>query len=320
MNSWLGARTKRVSPLGYAVFIIVISILVRLTIIVIGHLSSPPDPMQPTQSVRYLGVYEPDAPGSYTDIDKFAQDIGRQPNLVLYYSRWLQPFDVSFAKAAAKHGAVTIVQIAPNNISLASIADGRYDAYLRSYALEVKAFGSRVILSLGHEMNGNWNSYGFQHASPTAFVEAWRHVVTIFRELGIRNVTWLWTINIVDNLPDVTNPAPWWPGRSYVNWVGIDGYYYGWNETFASLFGPTIADVRGLTDAPILIAETGASTSADQPAKIDQLFAGVRTFGLLGFVLFDQDGVKPIQNWRIGSAAAFSALRHQTRAYMKSPP
>src|ERR1700733_2452508 len=173
MNSWLRARTKRVGPLGYAVLIIVISILVRVGIIVFDHLSSPPDPVQLTQSVNYLGVYEPDAPRSYAEINQFAQGIGRQPNLVLYYSHWLEPFDVSFAKAAAEHRAVTIVQIAPNNISLASIANGQYDTYLRSYALEVKAFGGRVILSFGHEMNGNWNSYGFQNASPKAFVAAW---------------------------------------------------------------------------------------------------------------------------------------------------
>jgi len=53
--------------------------------------------IHPVQSVRYLGVYQPDAPGTYADVDQFAQAIGRQPNLVSYYSRWLEPFQVSFA-------------------------------------------------------------------------------------------------------------------------------------------------------------------------------------------------------------------------------
>jgi hypothetical protein len=292
---------------------------VRTGFFVAGALSPPLDPLLSTQSVSYLGVYEPDAPGSYTGIQQFAHGIDRQPNLVLYYSHWLKPFDVNFATTAAKHGATTIVQIAPNNISIASIASGRYDGYIRSYADAVKAFGHQVILSFGHEMNGNWNSYGFQNTPAKVYVAAWRHVVSIFRQLGVMNVTWLWTVNIVDGLPDVTNPAPWWPGSSYVNWVGIDGYYYGLSETFASLFGPTIADVRGLTKAPILIAETGASVSSDQSAKIADLFAGVRTFGLLGFVLFDQDGVKSTQSWRIDSPADFSTLRQEIKAYMKSP-
>ena len=32
----------------------------------------------------------------------------------------------------------------------------------------------------------------------------------------------------------------WWPGSSYVNWVGIDGYYYSPSDTFTKVFGGTI--------------------------------------------------------------------------------
>jgi hypothetical protein len=86
------------------------------------------------------------------------------------------------------------------------------------------------------------------------------------------------------------------------------------------LFGPTIKIVHALSRVPIpiLISETGAPT-AYQPAKIADLFAGVRTFGLLGFVLFDQDGVKDTETWRISSPAAYAALRQGARAYMKPP-
>ena len=272
-----------------------------------------------TGLVRYLGVYEPDAPGSYAEIDQFAQAIGRQPNIALYYTTWLGKFQTGFATSAARHGAVTLVQINTSSTSLASIASGRYDSYWRSYADEVKAFGGQVILSIDHEMNGNWEKWGYEHQSPAAFVAAWRHVVTIFRTQGARNVTWLWTVNITDRLNDVTGPAPWWPGSSYVNWVGIDGYYYNPSTVFSFLFGATITDVRELTNDPILIAETGAATSADQSAKIGDLFLGVRTFGLLGFVLFDQDGVHETQSWRISSPAAYAALRQNAEAYMKPP-
>ena len=36
-----------------------------------------------------------------------------RPNLVLYYSGWYEPFSGSFARAAAKNGAVPLVQINP---------------------------------------------------------------------------------------------------------------------------------------------------------------------------------------------------------------
>ena len=118
---------------------------------------------------------------------------------------------------------------------------------------------------------------------------AWRHIVTVFRALGAGNVTWLWTVNIINDTQQRQDPfpGPWWPGSSYVTWVGIDGYYLKPSWQFAPLFGPTIGAVRALTGDPILIAETGAMPAAGQPAKIADLFAGIHAYGLLGFVWFD---------------------------------
>ena len=143
----------------------------------------------------------------------------------MYYSGWMERFQAGFAREAARHEAVPLVQIEPTGVSLAAIAAGHYDTYLRSYAAAVKAFGSRVILSFGHEMNGYWYSWGNRHTSPAAFVAAWRHVVTVFRQQGAGNVTWLWTVNVIDARAGIPSPARWWPGGSYVDMVGIDGYY-----------------------------------------------------------------------------------------------
>jgi mannan endo-1,4-beta-mannosidase len=311
--------TKRFGPIVYVAAAIGATAAIGVAVLV-PH-TRPPAPAPPVHSaqpVRYLGLYEPDAPNSYAGIDQFAQAIGRQPNIVTYYNYWLEPFQAHFARSAAKRGAVTLVQIDAKNISLARIAKGQYDAYLRSYAAAVKAFGAQVILSFGHEMNGNWYSWGYQHTSAPTFVAAWRHIVTIFRGQRTRNVTWLWTVNIIDTVDNhIPDPAPWWPGTSYVDWVGIDGYYYSPSWKFASLFGPTIAAVRQLTRDPILISETGAAHAADQAAKIVDLFAGVRAFGLLGFMWFNQDGVTKIQDWRITSPAVYAAFRRTANAYMK---
>jgi mannan endo-1,4-beta-mannosidase len=273
--------------------------------------------IHPVQSVGYLGTYEPDAPRTYAGVNQFAHAIGRQPNLVSYYSPWLGPFHTQFVTSAAKYGAMTIVQIDPVNISLANIANGRYDAYLRSYAAAVKAYGSRVILSFGHEMNGSWYSWGNQHTSAKVFVDAWRHIVTVFRAAGANNALWLWTVNIIDKSVPIPDPTPWWPGSSYVNWVGIDGYYYLSSQTFAQVFGPTIVAVIKLTNDPIIIAETGAAPTAGQPAKINDLFAGIRSYGLKGFVWFDENTQG--RAWRITSQAAFATFRQDARAFMKPP-
>ena len=207
--------------------------------------------------------------------------------MVVYYSGWLEPFQVGFATTVANDGAVPLVQMNPTRTSVAAIAAGQYDSYLSTYAEAVRAYHHPVILSFGHEMNGYWYSWGYTHTSPAVFVAAWRHIVTLFRALGAQNVTWLWTINTIHKQTRVPSPGPWWPGNSYVNWVGIDGYFTNSSSVFASVFGPTIVYVRTLTHDPILITETSATPVASQPAKIADLFAGIRLYGLLGFVWFD---------------------------------
>jgi hypothetical protein len=156
-----------------------------------------------------------------------------------------------------------------------------------------------VVIGFGHEMNAPWYSWGYQHLPASTFVAAWRHIVTLFRSEGADNVTWLWTLQA-----DETGTGPvasWWPGAQYVSWVGIDGYYYRPSDTFASVFGKTIDQVRAFTSKPLLLSETAVGPGADQFAKIQDLFHGIAAYKLLGLVWFDKDQYSGIQHqdWRI---------------------
>ncbi|HEY2266462.1 MAG TPA: glycosyl hydrolase [Streptosporangiaceae bacterium] len=270
----------------------------------------------PATPASYLGWYPAGVPRSYAGVSAVSAATGVKPALVPYYSGWFEPFQASFAAAAARDDAVPIVQMNPDGIRVAAIASGRYDGYLRSYAGAVRAYHRPVIVSFGHEMNGDWYSWGYKRTSPATFIAAWRHIVSLFRAAGVRNVTWLWTVNIIDDphYGKIPSPARWWPGGNYVTWVGIDGYYYHPSTAFSSLFGPTIAAVRQITGAPILIAETAAVPAAGQPAKIADLFAGIRLYGLLGFVWFD---VTHPENWRLSSPEALAAFRRGARDYRR---
>ena len=129
-------------------------------------------------------------------------------------------------------------------------------------------------------------------------------------------MTWLWTVNIINDTRNgnIPRPTQWWPGNSYVNWVGIDGYYLKPSWQFAPLFGPTIKAVKTLTSDPILIAETGAAPAAGQPAKIADLFAGIRLYGLLGFVWFDAT-TRNGEQFDLSSPAAIAAFRKGATTY-----
>jgi hypothetical protein len=265
----------------------------------------------PASPASYLGVYEHGTPGSYQPDAVFTKAAGLQPNLVGYYSGWGEGFATSFAQTARGHDAVTILQMDPTGASVAGIAAGEYDGYLRSYADSVRAFGHPVVIGFGHEMNATWYSWGYGHVPPRVFVAAWRHIVTLFRAQGADNVTWLWTIQA--DQPGTGPIYSWWPGAAYVTWVGIDGYFYFSSNTFVGVFGKTIAQVRGFTAKPVLLSETAVGPAAGQPAKIADLFAGMRLYRTLGLVWFDiaqHDGPYH-QDWRIeNSREAQAAFRH----------
>jgi Glycosyl hydrolase family 26 len=275
----------------------------------------------PTDAASYLGVYENGPPHSYQPVAVFAKTVGRQPNLVGYYSGWGEPFRTSFAQTVSAHGAVTIMQWDPTGASVAGIAAGHYDSYLRSFAVSVRDFGKPVVIGFGHEMNATWYSWGKGHVPPRTFVAAWRHVVQLFRGEGTDNVTWLWTINA--DLPSTGPIARWWPGSGYVTWVGIDGYYYRPGDSFGSVFGKTIAQVRLLTGKPVLLSETAVGPIPGQAAKIGELFAGVQQYQTLGLIWFDiaQNSGIYHQDWRIeNSPAAEAAFRRgAARLSLASP-
>jgi len=264
----------------------------------------------PHRSSSYLGVYESGSPPDYEPVAEFATTTGEQPNLVGYFSGWAQPFAISFARRIRGHGVIPFVQIDPTFASVSAIVAGAYDGYLRSYADSVRDFGHAVVIGFGHEMNTTKYSWGYTHVSPATFIAAWRHIVGLFRDEGADNITWLWTINA--DSPGSGPIGDWWPGARYVTWVGIDGYYYRPSDTFASVFGRTIDQVRRFTIRPVLLSETAVGPNAGQFVKINDLFAGMLQYKALGLVWFDKPQHEGIyhQDWRIeGKQAAEAAFR-----------
>lgn len=276
-----------------------------------ASVSPEPESARP-QPVHYLGVYEPGTPRSYTGVERFARAVGRQPNLVSYYSGWGEDFKKAFAETVASHHSTTIVQVDPTNISIASIAAGVYDSYLIKFANDIATFKRTVVISFGHEMNGYWYSWGYGKTRPADFIAAWRHIVDLFRRHGVDNVKWLWQVNSLSSR--TSSVHAWWPGSQYVTWVGISGYYYVPGATFDNIFNPVLTAVRQFTHDPVLIAETGVGPQAGQARGIEDLFAGIRMQGVIGLVYFDQHsygGIYKGEDWRLeDSPTALAAFRN----------
>lgn len=307
-----GLVLNKCSQAGFA--IVATLILLCAGCAVLKHAADPPAktvlPVKkalPAHVGSYLGVYEPEGPGSYRQVENFGRNVGYHPDIVLYFSGWGELFKRAFAATAWAHGATALVQINPDGVSLAKLAKGDYDTYLARYADQVRAFSHPVIIGFAHEMNGNWYSWGGATVSAATWIAAWRHLVVIFRQQGADNVTWLWTINRISSA--AARPRKWWPGAGYVTWVGVDGYYDSSRRTYPEVFGATVAAVRKLTSMPILLAETATYPGAT--SQISGLFGGIRRDHLLGLVWYDAANRR---DWRLEGHPGELTIFHEELA------
>jgi mannan endo-1,4-beta-mannosidase len=268
----------------------------------------------PAPRGHYLGLVAHDLPPSTTYLSRFTSAAGVRPNLITYFRNFGQPFSASDACVVIRAGALPLIQIEPwAPYTVSGIAHGRWDSYLKTFARAVRAFGARIALGFGHEMNGPWYPWGAGHVPAATFIAAWRHIHHVFAAAGVTNVTWVWTINRAE-FP----PGRWWPGRKYVTWVGISAYYRHPTDRWSTVFSSTLASVARFSSAPILIAETGVGPWPDRARMIRNLFAGMtRHPRLLGFTYFDLD---KSEDWQLeGDRAAVAAFRKDAPAYLKLP-
>jgi len=277
------------------------------------QLTKPAAPARARVTVCQAGCHYVGAAISFMNQDHlnaFEQATGLTPGIVENYQAFGQPFPSFWAGTLLAQGILPLIQLQPGRVTPGAIAAGRYDSYLRQYAAAVRALSAPVGLSFGHEMNGSWYSWGYGHVPPGVFVAAWRHIHQVFAAVGVRKVIWVWTVVRKTPGDPRVDPAlrPWWPGGAYVDWVGLDIYYFSPKVTFRREFVPTITAVRRFTDDPILLTETAVPDQSGQVRQIADLFAGARASGLLGVIWYNQDGR---HTWQLDKSrrAAIAAFR-----------
>jgi hypothetical protein len=172
--------------------------------------------------------------------------------------------------------------------TLAATATGANDSQVRLQAQALRALGDPVLLRFTWEMDLPQRGY-----SPTTFKDAWRRVRSIFREEGADNVAFVfcptWLAYVTGQV------SSYWPGDSYVDWVGADGYARPTNthapltELFSAFYDFGIRHGH-----PMIICEAGVNDTDGQvqanwlrQARVDLKLA----FPLVrAFVYFDSRG------------------------------
>jgi mannan endo-1,4-beta-mannosidase len=283
--------------------------------------------------------------GKQPNLDLFFQDWGKKSvNSAAGYTN----FDTTGASNACAQGMLPMLtweswdttNISQNNpaggvaydqpkFSLYNIIHGHFDAYIKATADAIKALPCPIALRLDQEQNGYWYPWGLttkwpspdnqttDPATPARYDVMWRHVWRIFQAEGATNVLWVWSPNFVIHAPKpgATTLAQSYPGNRYVDWVGIDGYYYNnASLTFASMFSLTIDQLKTFASSkPWLIAETGVGgtslTAKDEAAQVKNLLTTVasraRFNGLIYFDKSNSDGDRA--NWLINQTSKMLA-------------
>ena len=124
-------RTRQARPRRFVTTIVAIIAAAAIAAGVVlynrsaDHHDGPLPVNLPLASASYLGVFTKGLPDSYAGVTAFTNATGARPDVIMYYSGWYMPFPVSFATTAANNGAVPLVQIDPDNVSVAAIAAGK---------------------------------------------------------------------------------------------------------------------------------------------------------------------------------------------------
>lgn len=281
--------------------------------------------LAPQKGKIALGIFEP---GNSRAVTEFEQQIGREADVVSIYQAWggeNRNFDAGSAEYVAGRGKTLLVTWEPWRPSktdfdqpeyrLRRIAEGQYDEYLRVWFTQVKAWNKPIFVRFAHEMNGNWYPWGPHVNQPQDYIDAWRHVVDVSREVGAKNITWVWAPNEQNGSDDL---GKYYPGSKYVDWVGLSGFNWGnraqWQtwRRFNDIYGADMKQLRKYKK-PIMIAEIASVENPDEGVSaqsknhwIREAFAEIKKANSsIGLVVWFNDTFTQnsyLFDWRVASS------------------
>jgi hypothetical protein len=261
-----------------------------------------------TQGQVYWGAYvgggqydRTDAPWDMASADRFERNAGKRMSLLEWGQAWyecstscgLRGFRADLMSKARARGYIPVLswgsyrEAAGANqprFRLSEIIHGRYDSFIRRWALGAKRWGHPFFLRFDWEMNTNSVPYS-EHANGNRrgeFVRMWLHVHRIFTRVGAKNATWVWCPNV--EYEGSVKPLPsLYPGSRYVDWTCVDGYNFGTNPnhpatwtSFAGVFRHTYALLtrKIARSKPLMIGETSSTEiGGSKAAWIQDAFA-----------------------------------------------
>jgi beta-mannanase len=130
--------------------------------------------------------------------------------------------------------------------TLQGIIDGDFDESLIEWAQDAKNTNIPLMVEFGTEVNGDWfpwsglfngggetEEYGDTNIAdgPERFRDAYKHIIDLFRNEDVNNITWVFHVVPSDDVGDeIPRDVPWnkienyYPGDDYIDWIGTSVY------------------------------------------------------------------------------------------------
>lgn len=225
--------------------------------------------------------------------------------IIHWFTSWDAPFEGDLVERILELRRMPMITWQSRNQSVADIAAGVHDSYIRTWARAVDDIPGDVYLRPFPEMNGNWTPW---HGDPEALVAAWKRVVTIFREEGASNAKWVWAPNVRDEPATPDNHMElYYPGSRYVDVLALDGYNWGttrsytiWKE-FDTVFQEGYQRVTALGKQPVWIAEVASTeVGGDKGEWVSNMLASRNFPRVEALVWFNENKET---DWRMESSS-----------------
>jgi hypothetical protein len=257
----------------------------------------------------------PEAINNPVQLTSFGNQLGVHFSSAKWYLDWSDDFTPEIARGFQSQGAIPELDWQPqdngNGISFNDVTAGKYDGYINNFARATRSLGSPIRINLAPEVNGNWEPWGIGNNgnNPDNFKAFYRYVVNKFRAQGASNVSWIFAPNI-HYWGESASYADLYPGDSYVDFTGLDGYNWGttqsWSswQSFSDIFRSSYNDITSVSSKNVIITEFASTEVGGNKAQwILDMFRDVRgSFPRISGITWFNENKET--DWRINSSDA----------------
>jgi len=282
----------------------------------------------------HFGIHTPNDPfGGNTDkVEALQRDTGRQIEIVSWFQSWggdpwLSAVHRHVFKAVTDRGRTPFIAWEPwepnagpeqPRYALSRIADGQFDAFIARFARGLRDLHDTIYMRPMHEMNGNWYPWSgtVNGNSAELYKQAWIRMHDIFRAEGATNVRWVFApINEDWPITDANRLERYYPGRSYVDVLAVDGYNWGATKpnfggwrSFKTTFSSVYRRLKRLGPQPIWIAEVGSAIEGgNKAAWIKDMFSRGGDMRRLNAIVWMDTIDADEGDWRVRSSPDVTA-------------